>query len=314
MPYEFRPFVDKTLLLSIQSALGTAVASGSMTAATALQVFEHASGGSDTPIERKVSLPYFSAPKKTYGKRQRTIGGLVDLIGHATVGAAAPIGTLLRATGHAQTLTASTKAEYNPISSGFEYATVHEFTGSQRRRLTDVIGGLTSIKAAIGGYHQATFELIAAYASPTQVEPPTGIDLSAFQEPPTIETPTWLLQHGSTEINATEFTLNLNVTKGIAEGSEARVSRYRDRVCSGTLKIWRAALADFNPWSLYEAHTIDDMTSVVDGGAGKKTTILMPAVQFGMPKEIDLEGDWGYEIPFDFRPTTGNNEYLIRFE
>lgn len=314
MPYEFRSRIESTLLLSVQTALGAAVAEGSMTAATAVQVFDLESGGSDTPVERNISLPYFSAPKTTYGKRLRTVKGMIDLIGAATAGNAAPIGALLRACGHAQTLDAGVDAEYSPISTGFEYATIHDFTANQRRRLVDCIGGINSIKASIGSYHQAEFELLAPYASPTQAEPPAGISFASFQEPPLIDTPTWLLEVGATEVNATELLINMEVQKGLANGSEVTVSRYRGRKVTGTIKMWRAALADFNPWTLYENHTATTLTSVIDGGAGKISTVLLSAVQFGMPKDIDLEGDWGYEIPFTARATSPGNEYLLRFE
>lgn len=310
MPYAFERFEDFTGLVGLQTAIGSPA---TIAAGSAFQFFEGQFALQADAQSRKKAVAWMDASSKRHTNRRVMMTGTIDLIGNTALGTASPQATILRACGYAQTLVATTSATYSPVSSGFEYATVHFHRGARRFVAEDCLGSLTELSFAIDQFPQAKFELMGPYTIPTEAAKPSGIDLAAFYDPPLIDTPSWFVSIGGVEVNAKTLTLSPAADKKISRGSEVRAARYTGRETSGQIRMTTAALAAFNPYTYFGAGTLVPLISRVIEGA-YKCELSVPNIKFGPPAEVDDEGDVAWEVPFDCEQiASGTPAHAIKF-
>lgn len=310
MAYTFERFEDFTGLLGVQTAIGSPA---TIAAGSAFQFFEGQFALQSDKQSRKKAVRWMDATQNRHVNRRVMMTGTIDLQGAAALGTAAPIASVLRACGYAQTLVAATSATYSPVSSGFEYSTVHFHRGARRFVAQDCVGSLTEIAFAIDQFPQAKFDLMGPYTTPTEVVVPAGIDLALFVDPPLIDTPTWFVSLGGVEVNAKSLVLSPAANKKISRGSEVRAARYTGRETSGTLRLTTAALAAFNPYTAFDSGALTTIISRVISGA-YQLELAVANAKFGPPSEVDDEGDVAWEIPFDCEQiASGTPAHAIKF-
>lgn len=300
---------DRVCLLDIETTYGTAA---TMTAAAAIVIMESDIQPAADKLERKVDRPYFGGnPFVLVGKRI-TLTGTIDLIGSATPGNAAPLGKVYRACCHAETLTAATDAVYNPISRSIESATIDFYWSGIRFRMLGARGTL-DMDFSIKSYAKGTVNFTGLLVIPQDGEAPAGIDWTAFQTPPAIETETWEVVVDGVNVCAQQLTLAQNGTVILSECSEGREVIVTDRVPTGVLRVFKdATLATWNPWAIADAQAIVTLENTITRAAGLNSAIPMN-VQLEYPKPTDIDGIAGFEIPFSVIPTDGDDEYTMTF-
>lgn len=306
----FRSSTDRVALLAIESTYGTAPA---MVAADAILLMGSTIETAADKLERDLDSPHFGGnPFVLVGKRV-TLKGDCDVLGAATPGTAAPLGKLYRVTGHAETLTPATNSVYAPISTGFESAAVDFYWAGVRFRMTGVRGTI-DFDFSIKSYAKGSVTLTGILTMPTDAEAPSGISWTAFQTPAAIETPTWTVAVGATNVHAQQLTLGQGADVKLIETSESRQVIITDRKPSGSLKVIKNdALATWNPWALAEAQGIVTITNTIVSAAGLNVSMPIRA-QLEYPKPIDIEGVAGFEIPFAAIPSgAGGDEYSITY-
>lgn len=266
-------------------------------------------------IEREIDRAYYTANPFVLVGRRCMVEFDFEPLGNATPGTAAPCGPLLQACGNAQALDVGPPAEaiYTPISTGIKSASIYYWLNDQKFAILGARGTLDwdwSIKQ----FPKAHAKVTGLFAIPTNtaIVAPT---LTAWQDPPAIETETWTLTVDGTPINATGLQVSQNNELPIHEGSEEREVALLDRKVSGTLKVYDPSIANFDFWTLAKNGTKVPIVSVVDGGAGLKATMTMPLCQLELPKFSETDKAVGLEIPFvAIASSAGNDDYELKFE
>lgn len=308
----FRSANDRVVLAAVETTYGTAP---TMNAATAILAMNSTVRTIGEQLARNVDSSFFGGdPFVNVGKRVE-LDFECDLIGHATPGTAAPLSAIYRACGHAQTLDPGVDALYAPVSTGQASCTIDFYWAGVKFRMTGCRGSM-DVEWAIKTYAKCKIKMIGLLTIPTDQEPPSGISFSAFQTPAAIETPTWavVIDPGTPySAHATSLTLNQGATLPLIETSESRQVIWTDRKPSGELIVVKNdALTTFDPWTLADAHTVVDITSTVNGGAGKIVTSAIRA-QLGYPEPTEVEGVAAFKIPFTAVPDAGDDEYSHTF-
>lgn len=303
-----RSATDRVCLIDIETVYGSAA---TMTAADAILMMDSDIQPAADKLERNVDLPYFGGdPFVLVGKRV-TLTGTIDLLGPpaADLGDPAPLGKMYRACCHAETLTAATSAEYNPISKDFESATIDFFWAGIRFRMLGARGSM-DFSFKIKDYAKATVNITGLLVQPIDGEAPSGIDWSAFQTPAAIEAETWTVQVGGVDVCAQELTVTQNATIAVVECSNGREVSVTDRKPTGMLKVLKDAnLATWNPFAIAESHAIVVLTNTVVKGAGLNLSMPIRA-QLEYPKPVNVDGNAGFEIAFTCVPSgAGGDEY-----
>jgi hypothetical protein len=309
-----RQFEQRTILLKIETTYGTD-ASPTGTSDAVLS-FEGSVAFEADKLDRKQDRAFFGGdPFVLIGKRAMVEFDF-DMIGATSLGTAAPIGPVLRACGHSQTLNNGVSTTYAPVSTGFSAATIYFYINDRLFKLLGARGTIDwnmEVKQFARG--KAKFTGIIGAASPSQATP-GAVTLTAFQVPPAVETETFLVTANSVTINCIGVSLSQNNDLKMHEGSESREVSIMERTPTGVLRMFDdlANLSTFNPWSLANAHTQMLIEATVDGGTGKITRLQVPNAQLEYPRLVNQDGALVWEIPFVALPSSaGNDEYNFRF-
>lgn len=306
-------FQSRQILLAIEAVEGTEETISGTT--DALLTFEGSVQVESDKLERVADAAFFQANPFVLINRRVTITFDIEMLGAATAGLAAPIGTVLRSAAMSEALVATTSATYAPRTTGIESATVHfnhggvlfKALGSKANIEWDIsIDNYAKGKVTLTGLVELS-DLPAAAAA-------VSATLTAFRTPPAISAANWTVSLGGTAVECTKIALNHGAEVTIHHHSEGRVAKVMDRKPSGSITIYLPDLSVLNPYQLAGQHTDVALSSVIDGGATKKISLLAGKLQLEEPKVVDLNKGLGLEIPFVPKPTSGNDEYTWVFE
>lgn len=304
-------FERRAMVAKVETTYGTdATATG---ASDSVLVLEGSIQVEADPLARAIDRSYLGADPFVLVNRRATVTGSIELLGSSSVGTAAPIAPILRGCGHAETLTASTSAEYNPISTAFQSLSIYfEWAGVQFK-VTGARGSL-DIDLSIDNFGRASFTFTGLIDIANITEATiSGFTIAAFQSPVAIQSSNFAVTIGGTAVNVQSVQLSQGQPPQIYHGSEAREVSYNDRNATGRLRMFLPDFSDFNGWSVANAQSTSAIVATISGGAGKITTLTIPAAQFQMPQNVNLNGAAGIEIPFSALPVTGNDEYELLF-
>jgi hypothetical protein len=98
-------------------------------------------------VDRALVRPWLGASEQLVGTAYKEVSFDVEVAGSGTAGTAPPIGPLLRACGLAETLTASTRVDYTPISTAFESITLYYVDDGVLHKL---LGARGDVELAMG--------------------------------------------------------------------------------------------------------------------------------------------------------------------
>lgn len=268
-------------------------------------------------IGRPVDRPYFGGFRHTLANFRVVIEFDFEMVGSSTVGNAPPIGPVLRACGHAQTLNASTSAVYNPISSSFETCSIYfqRIDPNDQTKVQNfaVLGCMGTIEweKSIGGYPKGRARFLGTWVDPTNPAL-TNPTLSGFQDPPAVTMSSWAVTLDSFAINTRSLKLTQAAEQQFHEGSERKATITMDRRPTFELTVYDPGTAK-NIWGLMTGNNAVVLSSVVNGGAGKIITLGAPVVQLDLVRWAEINGAQGLTIPLVACPSSGNDEYLWTF-
>lgn len=136
-------------------------------------------------VERPMVLPWMGNDPFSVVARGCALSGEVDLASSGTLGTAPAWGPLMRACGMAQTITASTRVDYTPVSAAQESAVFYHYLDGTLHRGTGARGDFT-VEMMARQLPKLRFNLTGLYNQPTGVALPTPT-LTAFQTPLAVE-------------------------------------------------------------------------------------------------------------------------------
>lgn len=267
-------------------------------------------------LERELDHPYLAANPSVLVGRMATVEFDFEPLGKSPGGVAAPCDAIMQACAHAVVLDAvgpPLSATYNPISSNNKSCTIYFYMGDQKVAIVGARGTI-DFENEIKKFPKAHAKLVGQFAIPT-ASPIINPTLTAWQDPPAIETETWEFEINSVAVCAVLFSLSQGNETPMHECSEQREVVLTKRAASGKVRIYDPTVGVLDVWTLAKNRTRVPITSTVDGGVGKKTVIDVPQAQLALPKFVEIDGVIGLE--FDFKAlvnsASGNDEYTVEF-
>ena len=316
-------FIYKTVILAkIESAYGSDPTPTG--AANALQV----SNVSITPlnaqnVDRELVRGYFGASEQLVGSAYVEVAFDVEIQSSGTAGTAPAFGPLLRACGLAETVTAATRVEYNPITDDMESVTIYYYSDGALHKL---LGARGSFDMAMGVSERPvfSFRFLALNGGVTAATNATPT-LTAWKTPAVI-----------TDTNTLDVTFGGSYATGAVTGGTAYTSRGLSissgndvqfvplvgaetveivgRTMVGKVSLDLTAAAEVTFMSTVLANTTQTVSMQHGLSAGYISLVYAPAVQLINPTKEDVSGLMlcGYDMRLV--PSAGNDELQLCFK
>lgn len=262
-------------------------------------------------VERPMVLPYYGNDPVSLVARRGRLQGAVDLAGGGT-----PLGTvpgyaaLLRACGLAETIVATTRVDYTPVSSAEDAATIyHNLDGTQQIGLG--ARGDFSLEIQAGQIPRLRFDLQAMYSAPTAVALPTPT-LSGFQAPLPVSqanTPTVTFNGNAAVLRSFSYTHGNQVA--VRDIPNSRAIRITGRQPRASITIEAPDAVSPNYFTSIGA--LVALTIVHGTAGGNICTVDLAQARLLNPRYL-TEGGIAM-LSFDLRPepsSAGNDEFRLR--
>ncbi|HEX2545659.1 MAG TPA: phage tail tube protein [Ramlibacter sp.] len=286
------------------------------------------SGLSITPLNaqnvpRELVFGYMGGFQHLVGNRFVECGFDIELVGSGTAGTAPAWGPALKACGFSETVTATTRVDYVPVSTGFGSCTIYWYDDGLLHKLTGARGNV-SFRLGAGGRPTMSFTFRGLYNAPTAASNATPT-ITAFKVPEVVaEANTADLTLGATHTLAIapaltagttypslglEFSPNNTVEHIPLLGGESVDITGRDASCSFQLDL--TAAQEVTLMASVAAATLTSVGLVHGSTAGFKSLVFLPYVQPINPRKSEVSGK--RMVSFDGRvtPSAGNDEMRI---
>lgn len=316
-------FIRKTLIaLKLETTYG--VDSAPTGAANAQLV----SDVSITPLnaanaKRDNIRPYFGGSEELPGPRYVQMSFSVELAGASAVATAPAWGAALQACGFAETLTATTRADYTLITEGVKSCTIYWYDDGVMHAAVGCLGTAV-IKAPVGQIPKAAFTFTGLYGTPTVSATPAGT-YTAWQQPQVVmsgNSPG--LSFGGTHSPTGAPTIvggtnmpsqGLEITLGNKIDFNALLNGetvdFSDREMTAKATFDMTAAQEVAAYSAVEAATLTSLGFLHGTVANRKLLIFAPSVQRANPGKADTNGKRLVSLDMRLVPVVGNDELRI---
>lgn len=261
--------------------------------------------------QRNLLKPYMGHQGVILTGNYMQLTGSVELTGSGEAGVPPAFGSLLRACGMHETITADVSVEYNPISKDFEAGSLY-YNLDGVRHVGLGVRGTFSLSLVPQQIPRITFNLSGLLGTITDAPLPT-VDLDAFIDPvPVNAANTSMALHGWTAI-AESLELNLagQVEPRMLIGEDS--IKITGRQATGTAVVQAASLATKNWFDLATTHA-KGLLHVQHGTvAGNIVDLDAARVQLGRPTQGASQGIANYSLPLMLTPDAGNDELVLTF-
>lgn len=274
-------------------------------------------------VDRDIIRPYLGASEQLVGTKYVQMGFDLELTGSGTVATAPAWGPALMACGFAETLTATFRADYTPISTAFTSATIYWHDDGLRHVATGCRGNVV-FKLGINQRPVMSFSFTGLYSTPTVAGNPS-VTLTAFKVPQVI-----------TDSNTGDIILGGTHATGIApaivsgtpypsQGIEIDMGNKVDfnallggetvdltqRSVTAKVTFDLSSAEEAAAYAAVEANTLTTIGLQHGTVANQKMLIWMPSVQRINPTKGETNGK--RLVGFDLRavPISGNDEIRI---
>lgn len=262
-------------------------------------------------VEVGVIRPGFGGQVTSLFGRHCSLKGKILLGSSGTLGTPPAWGWLARCTGHAQTITASTKVEYTPVDAAFESASVYCNLEGNRTRLLGVRGNIIW-RWVVGQYPEAEFDLLGLFDADASVSFP-AVNYSAWKTPPLVGKATVpLFQIGA----ADEVMQSLEINAGITRDYVNRVNR--EDIDIGDRKASITALFEEPAFSARNYNTSAGVPGTYKSlamthGTADGAKILASATnwQHGKPRRQRIGNHAGIQLTGQIIPASATPDYKI---
>lgn len=274
-------------------------------------------------VDRDLIRPYLGGSDQLVGTRYVEMGFDVEFVGSGTVATAPAWAALVRACGFAQTLTATVRADYLPISTAMESVTIYWYDDGVFHKATGCRGNL-SVMMKIGERPMLSFKFTGIYSTPTAAANPS-VTLTGFKTPQVVvDANSGDVMFGATHATATA-PLFVGGTAYPSQGIEVDMGNsvnftallggetvdITQRQPTGKLTLDLTAAQEVTLITAVEAVTLQTIGLSHGTVANNKAMLWMPNVQLTNPQKAESNGK--RLISFDFRPLplVGNDEVRL---
>ena len=271
-------------------------------------------------VDRDLMRAYLGGAEQLVGSRNVTASFDVEIAGSGAAGTAPAWGPLVRACGMAETITASARVEYNPVSATFDSLTIYY---SVDGLLHKAIGCRGTMTMGMGEGERPLFKFTftgidggtVAQADPTQT-------LTAFKPPLVV-----------TDANSGDIKLGGTYAVGAITGGTAYPSRglqldlgntvqyipmlggqsveITQRATTGSMQLDLTAAQGATFITDINSNTTTSLSFEHGTTAGNKVLVFAPVVQRINPSWQDFNGTVQLGMDLRLTPNTGNDELRI---
>lgn len=309
---------NTAILAKIETTQGTDAAPTG--AADALLVTEASFDIAYNNVDRTLIRGFFGAGEQLAGTRFVDMSFSVELSGSGTAGTAPAWGRLLRACSMAETVTAGSRVEYNPVSTGQQSLTIYYHDDGV---LHKALGCMGNVAFAMGEGERPLlkFTFVGLDGGTTATANPS-LTLTAWRAPLVInDANTGDIKLGGTYSagaisGGTVYPsrgLNLDLGNTVAKvallgGQAADIT---DRNSSGSMQLELTAAQEVAFYADVTANTLTSLSLEHGSAAGARVIFHAPNVQRINPKHVDYEGRIHHTFDLRLLPTSGNDELRI---
>jgi hypothetical protein len=261
-------------------------------------------------IPRTLIRAFLGAEPVVLAAKRMRIQATVDLAGSGTAGTAPAYGPLLRACGMAEVITAGTRVEYTPVSSGEESVSIYaNLDGILHKGLG--ARGTFSINLVTKDFSKLVFDFTGFFITPTGAALPTA-DYSAWKEPRPVgfaDTPVFTLDGYAAPMSGLTYAHTNTVSFRDLVNRQAIEITDRKPVANVTIEAPPIATKDFFAVANNQVPVALACTQGV--GAGKIIALSLPSVQVLNPAYQNDEGSAMLAMELRPLPVAGNDEIEI---
>jgi hypothetical protein len=261
-------------------------------------------------IERPIIRPYLGArPFVLAGARTR-VRASVDAAGAGSAGAVPAYGPLLRGCGLAETVTAGTRVDYAPRSSGFESLTLlYNLDGTRHRGLG--ARGTVTLELAANSFPRFTLDYTAFFTA-AAAEALPSVDLTAWRDPRPVgfvDTPVFTIDGVAVPLE--RFTLELGNQVVWRDLVGSRSVQITGRTPSVQVRIEAPAIGTLDLFARASAQTPVPVVVQQGTSAGGIVEVLLPRCQVLNPRYSDSDGVAMLDLDLVPLPDAGDDELTI---
>lgn len=136
-------------------------------------------------VSRELLRGWFGASEELISSYNKLLSFDVEAVGSGTAGTAPAWAPLLRACGFAETLTATERATYKPITNGQETVTQYCYDSGILHKLLGAKGAV-SIELGLGGIPKLKFAFVGIDGGDSAATP-SGVTIAAYQPPQVVQ-------------------------------------------------------------------------------------------------------------------------------
>ena len=316
-------FVRKSAILAkIESAYGTDASPAGATDAMLISNLQVNPLNAQN-VDRDNIRTYFGGSEQLVGTANVEVSFDVEMQSSGAAGTAPAFGPLLRACGMAETVTASTRVEYNPITDSMESATIYYYSDGALHKLLGARGSF-DIDMSVGARPVFRFRFIGKDGGITAASNP-ALTLTGFKTPAVI-----------TDSNTNDLLIGCTYATGSLSGGTNYVSRGLElqsgndvqfipllgseqvgivnRAMTGKVALELTAAQEVTFMGYVKANTTQSLGLQHGSSAGYISIIYAPKAQLINPVKEDQNGLLlcGYDLRLV--PNAGNDELYLCFK
>lgn len=302
-------FEKKVLIAKRESVYGTDVTPAGSDAVLAHDLtivpFEN------TGVSRKPATPWFRGAERLPAGVHVSTEFFVEAAGSGVKDTEAAYGTLLRACGLAETVTADTDVAYDPISSGYESLSAYFYLDGTRQKLLGWRGNV-KFEAKANEIPKFRFSGRALYGGPATAAFPTP-DFSTYQSPlivNKVNTPTFSLLGFAAVLDSLEIDLGQQVAHRDKVGSESVL--ITGRAPTGRVVIEAPTLGSKDFFAAAKANTVGALSFIHGTADGAKVQASCGQVKVHNPRYSNDNGVTMLEMDLDLLPDEGDDEIQFK--
>lgn len=301
---------SKTLLVKLEGVYGTdSVPTAAANAILATEVTLSPMEGED--VTRNLERPAMGGEPSIPAALRSKLTFSVELVGSGTLGTAPAWGPLARMCALAEVITAATKVEYNPVSTGHESGSIYFSIDGVRHVLLGTKGNMM-IKLGANGIPMLQFDMTGLFAIPTDQAAVTPV-YTAWQAPQVatkLNTPTFTIGGAAFVLRDFELDLGNQVEPRMLIGTETILITDRNEKVKATVEA--VLMATYNPYTIANAQTLQALQLIHGTVAAKRVKLDIASAQQGRLTGLSNNQNI-VEWPLDFMPlqVSGNDQFKI---
>lgn len=274
-------------------------------------------------VDRDIIRPYLGGSEQLLGTRYVELGFDLELAGSGTVATAPAWAAALLSCGFAQTLTATIRADYTPVSTAFPSATIYWYDDGVLH-VARGCRGTAQVNMRVGERPVMSMRFTGIYTTPTAASNPS-VTLTAWKTPQVVtDANTQDTTFGGTH-NASVAPAITGGTSYPSQGIEIDIGNsvnftpllggetvdITQRTVTGRITLDLTAAQEVTLIDAVEDGTLQSLGLIHGTVANQKVMLWMPSVQLTNAQKADLNGK--RLVSFDLRvlPSSGNDELRI---